>query len=354
MSPITTAAADGEQAVPAEHLVTLDDKVAFLRQPQAYGKTPRQVEARETHMSWVFLTERHAFKLKKPIRFPHLDFSTLALRRRFCEAELVLNRRLAAAVYLGLSRLGREASGRLSLDGEGESVDWLVRMVRLPGERKLERMIGRGQFDEAGVTAAAALLSRFYQQAVPVGMASHTYLKHLREEISAIAAELLSPQFALPRNRIEAIAAALQAFVDRRTRLLADRAARVLDAHGDLRPQHVYLGHEPAIIDCLEFDRDLRMRDPLDEVAFLRLECERLGDRRPGDVFVDVYARISGDPVPGDLIGFYGAFRALERAKLAIGHLRDATGDADKWRNRTLTYLTLARDQVCEAPRQSH
>jgi aminoglycoside phosphotransferase family enzyme len=297
-------------------------------------------------MSWVFLTERFAYKMKKPVKWDRLDFSTLALRRTQCENEIILNRRLAPAVYLGLVRMTCDEKGRLRLGGQGEAVEWLVRMVRLPTERKLERLVEERRVHDHDLVSAMELLVRFYRAAPPVHMAGPEYRLRLANEIASITAELLSSQVDLPSGLIRDVAASLQTFVQGEAALLEARAGRVIDAHGDLRPQHIYVGSDPAIIDCLEFDRELRLREPLDELSFLRLECDRLGDPRPGDLFIARYREALGDPAPAAVIRFYAAYRAYERARLAVGHLKDPDivdpAHAGKWRERALTYLRLA------------
>jgi aminoglycoside phosphotransferase family enzyme len=196
------------------------------------------------------------------------------------------------------------------------------------------------------------LLIRFYRSAPPVHMPGAEYRLRLSNEIASIMATLLSAQVDLPSDSIRKVAASLQAFVQGKAALLEARAGHIIDAHGDLRPQHIYVGSDPAIIDCLEFDRDLRLREPLDELSFLRLECDRLGDPRPGDLFIARNREALGDPAPAALVRFYAAFRAYERAKLAIGHLMDSDsagpapadpGYTTKWRERALTYLRLAK-----------
>lgn len=114
-----------------EPIVTLDAKVAFLGTPEAYPDRPAHVEAIETHMSWVFLTDRYAYKLKKPVHRSFLDFSTIDARHRNCMEEVRLNRRLAPRIYLGVVPLTIDPAGRMHLNGDGPPIDWLVHMVRL-------------------------------------------------------------------------------------------------------------------------------------------------------------------------------------------------------------------------------
>jgi aminoglycoside phosphotransferase family enzyme len=337
--------------VTPRHDIGVERKIEALRRAEIYARDVHALEVRESHMSWVFLTERFAYKMKKPVKWDRLDFSTLALRRMQCENEVILNRRLAPAVYRGLVRMTCDEKGRFHLGGRSEVVEWLVRMVRLPTERKLERLVEQRRVHEHDLISAMELLTRFYRSAPSVHMPGTDYRMRLTQEIESITAKLLSAHAYLPCDSVRKAAAPLQAFVERKSALLEARAGRVIDAHGDLRPQHIYVGADPAIIDCLEFDRDLRLREPLDELSFLRLECDRLGDPRPGDLFIARYREALGDPAPAALVRFYAAFRAYERAKLAMSHLIDSEAaglaPADpayttKWRERALAYLRLA------------
>ncbi len=115
--------------------------MAFLSRPESYPEPTAAVEAIETHLSWVFLTDGNAWKLKKPVRLPYLDFSTQAARRRNCDDELRLNRRFSDDVYLDTVPLALDAAGSLHLGKADKVVDWLLKMRRLPGERMLDRML---------------------------------------------------------------------------------------------------------------------------------------------------------------------------------------------------------------------
>lgn len=124
--------------------IELAQKVAALCRRETYSDAPTRIEVVETHMSFVFLTTDYAYKLKKPVRYDFLDFSTRELRRRSCEEELRLNQRLAPGVYLGLVSLHLGPNGRMRLGGDGEIVEWLVQMRRLPQDRMLDERIRRG------------------------------------------------------------------------------------------------------------------------------------------------------------------------------------------------------------------
>ena len=179
-------------------------KVAFLRRPDAYPERPRAVEAIETHFSWVFLTDTHAWKLKKPVRYDSLDFRTPALRCHDCEEEVRLNRRLAPDVYLGVVPLTIDAEGRLALGGAGEVVDWLVHMRRLPHERMLDHLLATRPLARAEVEPVARLLARFFARAEPALRDPKAYRARpcagLREDRHALAL----PSLGLPAARVRA------------------------------------------------------------------------------------------------------------------------------------------------------
>ena len=325
---------------------SLERKVAFLRDPEIYPEKPPQVDAIETHMSWLFLTDRSVYKLKKPIRYDRLDFTTLRLRRFYCEEEVRLNRRLAGTVYRGTIPLTREEEGALALNGVGQPVEWLVSMRRLPKSRMLDWILARRAVEREEVRAVAHRLAEFYAQASRVSISPTRLCKRLEEGIRADRQELSRVEFGLPAERIEAIATNQLAFLKKHAALFAERVrqGRIVDGHGDLRPEHICLLSEPVVIDCLEFCPELREQDPADELAFLGLECERLGQARVGRWFIETYEERTGDRLPRPLLDFYRGYRILRRAKIAAWHLRDPS-DRDRagYEARARRYLDLAR-----------
>ena len=330
---------------PRQTEVSLCDKVRFLRRPGSYPDRPATIEAVESHMSWVFLTERHAYKLKKPVRYSYLDYSTIPARRDNCAAEVRLNRRFAPDVYLGIMPLTADPAGRLQLAGAGAICDWLVKMVRLPAERTLEAQIARRQVDESELRQAVHVLTRVYRQAAPAAIAPAAYRRRFHNDLCENLAELSRPVFGLSSDLPQMIAAAQRRFMSSHGGLLDARVeeGRIVEAHGDLRPEHIYLGASPIIMDCIEFNREFRLLDPADELAYLAIECHRLGAPRLGDVALDTYRADTGDRPPVRLVDFYASARAMLRAKLAIWHLQDdQRTDAGKWRARAKAYLEIA------------
>lgn len=323
----------------------LAEEIAFLERPESYPELPGAVEGIETHLAWVFLTDRHAYKLKKPARSSFADFRSLSARRQDAEDEVRLNRRLAPDVYLGVVALVRDRHGDLALEAEGVPVDWLVKMRRLPHARMLDFAIAAAAVDGVALQSVAELLARFYCEALRVPIAPTEYRRRFHEESADNARALAEPRYGLPTDAIARTLAGQHAFLARWADLLDVRAAagRIVEGHGDLRPEHVCLGPPPVIIDCVEFNRDFRILDPADELAYLSLECERLGAEEVGATVLARYGTLTGDHPPEALIRFYKSVRAVLRAKLAAWHLDDRTVRyPSQWFNRARAYLALA------------
>ncbi|MCX7892688.1 MAG: hypothetical protein N2544_10040 [Burkholderiales bacterium] len=332
--------------------VPLDEKVAFLRRPESFPEHPGCVEAIETHMSWVFLAGDCAYKLKKPVRHDFLDFSTLELRRADCEEEVRLNRRLAPGVYLGVVALTVEAGGRLALGGAGPASDWLVRMRRLPRGRMLDRALADGTATSADLARVGERLGRFYRALPPATLAPDGLRGRLERDVAACAAEIDRAEYALDGHRAHALAGRMLDFLAREAALVAfrERAGRVVEGHGDLRPEHVCLLAEPAIIDCVEFNQAFRTLDAAEDLAFLALECERLGHPDAGGAILAAYAHAAADAIPPRLADFYFATRGFTRARIAAWRTHDAAGaERDRWTQRAEEYLALAERHLARA-----
>jgi aminoglycoside phosphotransferase family enzyme len=325
--------------------IDLRAKIECLSRPETFPDRPLAVEIVETHFAWVFLAGRFAYKLKKPLRFHDFDFTALATRRANCELEVALNRRLAAGVYIGTVPLTADGM-RLSLGGPGAAAEWLVKMHRLPPDRALDRLAAAGRLEDEHLHALMHKLAHFYAGATRAPWDGRAYRRALAAEIDRTAKELLALPLAQPGVEIAAIAASLRQCLDERAELLHGRIAngRVVDAHGDLRPEHVFLTAEPQIIDCLEFSTELRLLDSASEIAFFTLECERLGHEQLAERLGTLYRRYCEDHVDSGLMQLYRRVHAFVRAKLAAWHLHEelAAAAAAHWRQRARWYLDIA------------
>lgn len=328
-----------------------DSIVAALRRREVYSDGTPLVEVIETHRAWVFLTSEHAYKLAKTGAGHRHDAASLAARRRLCEHELNLNRRLGRDVYRAVTSLARTPDG-YRVDAPGPAVEWLIDMRRLPRSLMLDIAISRHSVRRAAVDALADVLHFFYQHAEPAPATGQEYRQRLLADIEAKQAVLGQPHYGLDRSSGERLAAALRGWVAHRTLQLERRARTLVDAHGDLRPEHVCLEPRPVVIDCLEFDAELRRLDPVSEIAFLALECRRLGAAWIGSRLLSRLALPLGLEI-AELVRFYQGYHALVRAAVAIWHLDDpGQGHHERWRARAQRYVRLGLD-IVEAPEVS-
>jgi uncharacterized protein len=337
-----TAADLGEQP-------DLEAKRAFLRRPAAHPEAPASVQVIETHFALVFVTDTIVRKLKKPISSAWLDFTTLERRQRAACREVAMNRPLAPGVYRGTETLVIMPTGELAIGGPGRVVDALVKMRRLPAARALDWAAPRLRPGE--LEAVAGRLAGHYAGAV-VAAANPRIADPLMVEPGARLAQIASGLDDLERRldrgplrrRSQAMRCLRSFFARGESDLLARVAAgRIVDAHGDLRPEHVYLTATPAIIDRLEFDPALRR-----STGSRTWPCSpsiSSGRAKPGSGhrLMAGIARRLGDQPPLTLWCFYRGWRALLRAQLAVEHLaRPDHRPRVHWLRQAGSYLAIA------------
>lgn len=328
-----------------ENEISIEKKVAFLRQPQNYLHTTDKIIVKETHMSWVFMVNGFVYKLKKPVKYSFFDHRTLESRFNNCSEEVLINQQLGGDIYIGIVPLTLSNNGALQLEGAGKIVDWLVKMKRIPEENMLDYAIEHECIDENNVRRVARLLTEFYQTSLPVFISTRRHSKKLEADIFYNYNALCSPLFGLSHLLLKELTAGQVAFLTANYSLFNERIKnkKIIDAHGDLRPEHICLGTVPAIIDRLEFSRELRTMDIAEELSYLCMECEMLGNRTAGQIFLDEYRKVSGDIIPRLLITFYKIKKACLRAYLVARHLEEARyKDDPKWLAKANAYLKLA------------
>ncbi|MEX2402134.1 MAG: hypothetical protein WD423_15290 [Rhodothermales bacterium] len=324
--------------------ISLVEKVAFLRDPETYGSNVSEVDDIETHMNWVFLAGTSVYKLKKPVKLDFLDFSTLELRRDDCRREVEVNRALAGGVYHGTVPLVADASDALQLGGDGAVVDWLVHMRRLPNDRMLDVCIQDGSVGAGDIRRAIAVLCRFYRSQGPTRISPDAYVDRFTRAADRNEKTLLDPRYRLSEESVLGVFEALRTYISRQSDDLRRRveARRIVDAHGDLRPEHICLEPRPVIFDRIEFNDEFRILDTADEISYLSMECDLLDAEEIGRLVMDAYTAEMDDHPPPSLTAFYRTHRACVRAVLAAKHLDDEDVDEAKWIGRARSYLDLA------------
>jgi len=304
--------------------------VRWLATPEAYPHRPERVEHIETHISDVFIAGELVYKLKKPVKYDFLDFATIEARERACREELRLNRRLAADTYLRVLPITRRPDGGYELDGKGETVDWLVEMRRLPAELMLDALYKRCELRPGHIERMAMRLAEFYRSLPPLPLTPEEYRKRCLAHVRGNQRELLAVKHHLPRGVVERVHGFQFQLLNAYPELFEQRvtAGRIVDGHGDLRPEHICLSDPIRIFDCIEFSADFRRIDVADELAFLAAECDFLGAEWIGPLLIAAYQEQSGDRPPPVLLDFYKCYRACVRAKIAALRADQVEGKA--------------------------
>lgn len=349
-----TKATETLPAFPERQTDGHDEVLAFLADPASYPGHPGTVEAIETHMSRVFLAGDRVYKIKKPMRFPFVDFTSLDQRKLNCLRELELNRTLAPDVYLAVLPISRQPAGTLAIGGSGAPIEWLIVMRQLDRSRQLDNAIRAGEVTPDHADELAAVLARFYAATPRIGPSGEDLLDWWREAVSLVGHSLTNPVFSLPAGSVDKPLHFLRRFLDEERDTIAARAPAMLDGHGDLRPEHVHLGPPIRLIDRLEFNARLRWADPFDEAVFLGMECERLGASWFGPRLVQRLSNLLGERPSAKLLQFYHCYRACLRARLSIEHLLDPhPRTPQRWPAQARDYLALAHAPSADAARCS-
>ncbi len=320
--------------------MVLAQMIQALLDPAAYPDPAGEVEVRHTHISAVFLAGAHVYKVKKPVEFGFLDFGTLPKRRHYCEEEVRLNRRLAPEVYLGVVPVTRGDRG-IRVEGDGEVVEWAVKMRRLPDEATLQNRLQQGEAGVEVVEALAHKIASFHAQAesgprITAYGRFEVVAGNARENFEQSAAHIGLTVSPTVFTRAQALT---DEALTRHRPLIEGRAERGVprDTHGDLRLGHVY--HFPdrdppgdlVIIDCIEFNERFRFADPIADMAFLVMGLRYQGHRDLARAFTEAYFLASGDGEGRALVPFYTAYRAAVRGKVeGLKLARPEISEADR------------------------
>lgn len=316
----------------------------FLLNPNSHPEHPAEVKLVETHISEVFIADSRVYKLKKPVHFDFLDFSTVAKRKQACEDEVRLNRRLAPEVYLGLSAVTVSPSGVLAIDGDGEPVDWLVKMRRLHDDQSLLSRIQSNDLSSQAVSRVAEMLTKFFREQPPVSVKPDNYRRLIHEHVAANRQSLLEVPDHFAEHVVKRVHTAQLLFLHTATQQFDDRVCdgRLIEGHGDLRPEHIYLTPQPLAIDCVEFNKSLRQLDVLDELSFLAMECAALNAESVGEQIIDHYLKASGDHCPAGMLEFYMTYRACVRTKVCLLQAHKSDERRYELISQAARYLSIA------------
>lgn len=331
------------------------EEIQSIIAAQAYpGNGSAQLE--ETHISWVILTKHFAFKIKKPVSFSFLDFSTIGRRKYFCEKELQLNSRLAKDVYLRVVSI-RKKGHKISIGSRaGKIVDYAVQMKRLQRSREMDSLLETGSVSSTHIEHIAEMLAPFHRKAkvikTPFDMGN---LKTLFNDISSVA-EFIETK--IQKGGGEIIREAIRksnAFLLKHYAAFQQRAKDgfIRDCHGDLHSGNIFLYKKPVIFDCLEFNDAFRQIDVLNEIAFFCMDLEDHGREDLSRKFIARYNKlfcVIESKSDEALFRYYKLYRANIRTKVNALKAMQAADEA-KLKKRTtyvITYLELMQRYLQE------
>lgn len=311
--------------------IGLPPLIEAMMRPEFYPHRPASVELRQTHISYVFLAGDYVYKLKKPVRFPFIDCSSLQKRFTLCADEVRLNSRLSPSVYLGVFPILRNGDGFIFGSSVSEphpaALEYAVKMRRLPEARMLDRLLAAGLVDRAALRAIAARIADFHARSASERGLEYGSATALRRAISSDLEESKSfIGYTLTEDDFIAIMNFCLAFITAHREIIDERArnGRVREGHGDLRAEHVCLVNDRIdVIDCVEFNERLRYGDVASEIAFLAMDLDRLGALALSDELVAAYAERTGDHDMSSFMPFYKCYRACVRGKVESLRSRD-------------------------------
>jgi aminoglycoside phosphotransferase family enzyme len=330
----------------------LPELVKALLEPRAYPEPPPQVELVQTQISYVFLAGDLVYKIKKPVDFGFLDYTTLEKRLFFCRKEVELNRRLCAEAYLGVVPI-TGGKGRYKVGGKGEVKEYAVEMRRLPHEAMMDVLLTENRVTPEMAERVAGIIAEFHKKAATskeIGRIGgiNAVIKNTSENFEQ------TEQYAgtiIPRETFQHIKDYTEGFIKANTALFYRRAAegRVRDCHGDLHAAHICFGEKICIYDCVEFIDRLRYTDVTADVAFLAMDLDHFGRPDLADTFVDTYVKKSGDRELLALLNFYKCYRAYVRFKIGCSQYDDPyipANEKEKILATTRSYFRLAETYI--------
>ena len=288
----------------------------------------------ETHISWVLLGDQHVYKIKKPLAFNFLDFSDLKLRKMNCEREVLLNRRLAPEMYLGVLPVQTANNECRIGGGTGETIDFAVHMRRMDETGQLDTLLESGEVSSEAIGGLARVLAAFHMEAPVIYRAENwEALYEEFRDLQVVTNTLTAILGKADGDRFRMVIGNCSQFLEDHAERIEARKAMgfVKDGHGDLHCRNVFMTQPPVIFDCIEFSEELRTLDILSEIGFLCMDLERYGRTDLSKAFFQAYEKeypcIEND-ADRKLFTFYKMYRANVRMK--VESLGIQTGGAGK------------------------
>jgi len=317
--------------------------IAFLSDPKSYG-LDSPVEVIETHISRIFLAGGRAYKMKKAVRLPYVDFSTAGLRLNACRKELELNGATAPGLYLGVKTLARDKDGTICFAEDGECVDAVVEMVRFNQNLLFDRLATANKLTDELMTSTARMIVRFHQNAIVAQGADGAVQMEAVIDIND-AGFATSTLFS--EHEVAAFSQLFRDMLQRLAERLRERSAagKVRRCHGDLHLRNIcLLDNQPRLFDCIEFNDEIATVDVLYDLAFLLMDLWHEGHQHHANLVANRYFDESDNEDGFILLPFFLAVRAAVRAHVTATQAETATANKDELSAEARRYFDLARE----------
>ena len=319
-----------------------------LQNPSTYGYDLKSVRVLQTHISYVALTGKHAFKIKKPVNFGFLDFSTLEKRKHFCEEEVRLNKRLCPDIYLNVVPITLKDNG-IEIDGTGQVVDYAVKMKEFSQEKIMTKLLESDEIDEEILDEIVDILVNFYN----ISDRSDDIDKYGSVELIKTNTDENFEQtknvidITISKDKYDFIQDITNDFLEKKKNVFDDRIKNrfICDCHGDLHSGNIVVDQDVCIFDCIEFNDRFRYSDVASDIAFLSMDLDFLGHPYYSSYLIEKYLEKSRDVGILDVLNFYRCYRAYVRGKVIGFRLNDSNiGDDEKITIKTTAkkYFDLA------------
>ena len=320
-----------------------------LKKPEVYGNEVSSVKVLQTHISYVFLTGKFAYKVKKPVNFGFLDFSTLEKRKYFCEEELRLNQRLCPRMYLEVVAITIR-DGVVRVNGDGEIVEYAVKMEQFPQDRIMTQVLGREGIDFEVIDTICDILVKFYNKnPSSEEIAAFGRFSAVKQNIDENFEQTKSKiGLTIPEDIYNEIKYVNDRFFLRKNLVFECRRQEgfIRDCHGDLHSGNIVLADDIYIFDCIEFNQRFRYCDIASDIGFLAMDLDFLNHPFLSSYFIECYIERSGDSGVFDVLNFYKCYRAYVRGKVAGFRLDDPQidkHDKDEALGIARDYFALSR-----------
>ncbi len=299
--------------------------VKAMLTPEAYPEDADKIELIQTHISFVFLTKNYVYKVKKAVNFGFLDFSTLEKRRAFCKKELELNRRLCPEIYLEVVPINK--SKIIRINGSGETIEYALKMKRLPQERIMTVLLKENKVNKKTVDEIAEIVAEFHSKTQTNSEISQfgslKIIKTNWDENFAQTKKYINQT--IPQIEFQFIQTKINDFMSKNNVLFESRITdkRIRDCHGDLHSGNIFITDKICIFDAIEFNDRFRYSDVAADVAFLAMDLDFQQRSDLANYFIERYLAYSKDQHLMQLLAFYKCYRAYVRGKVISFRLDD-------------------------------